>query len=183
MTQSMLVAPAAAEREALFTELYQQVFPAVARYVSRRGGSLDQAKDVFQDTVVVYYEKAANGHTNEIPHVPKYLMGIAKHLWAKRYSQEQQQKSLDPAQLQLETATLEPPTPSVQKVLRFLNTAGQKCMDLLKAFYYDRIPAEEMASSFGFSGPRSATVQKFKCLEKVREAVRTQALDYEDFCD
>jgi hypothetical protein len=39
----------------------------------------------------------------------------------------------------------------------------------------------QVAETFGFSGVRSATVQKYKCIEKVRETVKQKALTYEDF--
>ena len=38
-----------AQREELFISLYKKAFPLVARYVSKMGGSFDEAKDVFQD--------------------------------------------------------------------------------------------------------------------------------------
>jgi DNA-directed RNA polymerase specialized sigma24 family protein len=44
-------------REALFMKLYQEAFPLVARHVSKMGGSFDEAKDIFQNALVVYYEK------------------------------------------------------------------------------------------------------------------------------
>jgi predicted DNA-binding protein YlxM (UPF0122 family) len=46
-------------------------------------------------------------------------------------------------------------------------------MELLKAFYYDHCSMQEVADRFGFNGRRSATVQKYKCLEKVREEIKT----------
>jgi hypothetical protein len=54
---------------------------------------------------------------------------------------------------------------------------------LLKSFYYDKMPMSDIGRSFGFSGERSATVQKFKCLEKVRDTVKSKALQYEDFVE
>ena len=56
-------------------------------------------------------------------------------------------------------------------------------MKLLKGFYYDQLPLTDIATAFGFSGVRSATVQKYKCLEKVRETIKQKALQYEDFME
>ncbi|WP_282636750.1 hypothetical protein [Sphingobacterium thalpophilum] len=56
-------------------------------------------------------------------------------------------------------------------------------MSLLKSFYYDQMSLQEIADDFGFSGIRSATVQKYKCLEKIRETVKEKALLYEDFLE
>jgi hypothetical protein len=43
------------------------------------------------------------------------------------------------------------------------------------------LPLNEIADAYGYSGVRSATVQKFKCLEKVRETIKQKALTYDDF--
>ena len=61
-----------------------------------------------------------------------------------------------------------------QSVLASLERTGKKCLRLLKAFYYDHLSMDDIAARFGFNGRRSATVQKYKCLEKVRENLKTR---------
>ncbi len=168
-----------AEREKLFISLYKSAFPAVAKYVSKMGGSFDEAKDVFQDALVIYYEKIASGTISFKTNEKAYLMGIAKHLWFRKYNTDSKQVPLDGFDVEVE----EDAQPSDRKILTFLQTAGKKCMDLLKSFYYDQLPLSDAAALFGFSGVRSATVQKYKCLEKVRETIKEKSLTYEDFLD
>ncbi|WP_255485121.1 RNA polymerase sigma factor [Mucilaginibacter sp. X5P1] len=164
-----------AKREELFIRLYKKAFPAVAGYISRRGGSFDEAKDVFQDALVIYYEKTINAVTNETA----YLIGIAKHLWLKRYQDNDQNIPLENIDVSVDMDE----SPSSKRIMHFLEKAGSKCMDLLKGFYYDQLPLTDLATAFGFSGVRSATVQKYKCLEKVRETIKQKALQYEDFME
>jgi len=169
----------ATRREELFIELYKGAFPAVAKYISRRGGSFDEAKDVFHDALVVYYEKisaASSVPVNEIG----YVVGTAKNLWLKRYRENVYNTSLDKVE---PTAVDDENTPSTMRLLRFLETAGKKCMDLLTGFYYNKLPLTAIATQFGYSGVRSATVQKYKCLEKVRETIKEKALTYDDFME
>lgn len=167
------------ERERLFIDLYKSTFPNVAKYVSKMGGSFDEAKDIFQDALVIYYEKAASGSLSIITNEKAYLMGIAKHLWLKKHHADSKEVSIDEFDVESESEA----QPSDNKILSFLQTAGKKCMDLLRSFYYDEVPLTEAAELFGFSGVRSATVQKYKCLEKVRETVKEKSLTYEDFLD
>ncbi len=165
-------------RQALFMELYQKGFPAVARYISSMGGSFDEAKDVFQDALIAYYEKVVLSSLvldNDIA----YLFGTARNIWLKRYHQGRQKLPLDQMDVVLPDESL----PCNKRLFRFLETAGRKCMSLLKSFYYDQMSLQEIADDFGFSGIRSATVQKYKCLEKIRETVKEKALLYEDFLE
>src|ERR1700743_1178033 len=86
---------ATAGREAFFTRLYLSAFPPVAKYVSRRGGSFDEAKDIFHDAMIILYEKAAAGKVDAGVNETAYLVGIAKHLWLKKYNTGVQYTGLD----------------------------------------------------------------------------------------
>jgi DNA-directed RNA polymerase specialized sigma24 family protein len=122
--------------------------------------------------------------TGETPHNEKaYLMGIAKHLWLRGYEANSRYIPLDEVSNMADLMNPDEQQPLTNKILRYLESTGQKCMDLLKNFYYDKLSMAEIAQSFGFSGERSATVQKFKCLEKVRETVKSKSLTYDDFVE
>jgi len=172
-----------AEREQLFMTLYKKAFPAVAKYVNKMGGSFDEAKDVFQDALVIYYEKlVANSillQTNE----QAYLLGIAKHLWARKFREDMHCTPLDTNLEDEGFVEQDDMQPSAGKLMHYLETAGQKCMEILKAFYYDNLSVNQIAGLFGYSGVRSATVQKYKCMEKVRETIKEKSLAYEDFVE
>ncbi|RYD56122.1 MAG: sigma-70 family RNA polymerase sigma factor [Sphingobacteriales bacterium] len=169
-----------AGREAMFVRLYKEAFPLLAKYVSRSGGSFDEAKDAFQDALVIFYEKGQAG-TLDIKLTDKsYLLGIAKHLYIKRYGQQEKMQPIEAADM---ISDMQQPAPSVRNLLSFLETTGKKCMDLLQAFYYEKKPMIEIADAFGFSGTRSATVQKHKCIQKVRENIRQKSKTYDDFLD
>ncbi|KIO78901.1 RNA polymerase subunit sigma-70 [Pedobacter lusitanus] len=174
-------------QEALLMSLYQDAFPLVANHISKMGGSFDEAKDVFQDALIIYYEKVRHTGITLRYSEKAYLFGIAKYLWNKRYNLTSREISLDQLcnrsdeDLGLVDSVYEEVSSS--RLLHLLQTAGQKCMELLSAFYYEKLNMETLADRFGFSGPRSATVQKFKCLEKIKETVKEKSLKYEDIME
>jgi len=171
----------AAEREKLFMALYKKAFPAVAKYVSKMGGSFDEAKDIFQDALVIYYEKMVSASIELQTNEQAYLLGIAKHLWAKKFRENVLHTSLEThAGDMMDEEDMQP---SPARLLHYLETAGQKCMEILKAFYYDNLSVNKITELFGYSGVRSATVQKYKCMEKVRETIKEKSLTYADFIE
>ena len=171
------------QREELFIGLYKKAFPTVASYVSKMGGSFDDAKDIFQDALVIYYEKMVSATIEINVNENAYLLGIAKHLWAAKFREEMHCIPLDAAGSAYDFIDDNEPQPSTGKLITYLETAGQKCMEILRAFYYDKLPADKIAGLFGYSGIRSATVQKYKCMEKVRETIKEKSLAYEDFIE
>jgi DNA-directed RNA polymerase specialized sigma24 family protein len=167
----------AAVRKQLITELYKKTFPAVARFVSNKGGNMQDARDVFHDALIVFYEKLQQ---QEIPGASHeaYLLGIARNLWFRKFNSEVSKAELD------ETAGFaadDLPGKEQNSILNFLERTGKRCMEMLKSFYYDKQDMEQIRERFGYGSVRSATVQKFKCLEKIREEVKERKLFYEDF--
>jgi DNA-directed RNA polymerase specialized sigma24 family protein len=169
-------------REEIFTALYQKAFPVVARYVAKMGGSFDEAKDVFQDAIIIYYEKILSNNLSLQSSEKAYLLGIAKHLWLKTYREGEGILPLDNTNAGM-LAEESADSYATGKLMYYLETAGQKCMDMLRAFYYDKLPVVQITQLFGYSGVRSATVQKYKCLEKVRDTIKQKELHYEDFVE
>lgn len=169
----------AGNREQVFRQLYRTCFPAVARKLKQLGANQEDTEDIFQDSLIVLYEKSRQGKLPEIDHPSAYLQEVARRLWLKKTGQADRNKQ------SLEDAKYEIPADFYQKddtenrVLRYLERAGQKCMELLQAFYYHEWSLGEIARNFGYSSVRSATVQKYKCLEKVRAKVQEKELEYE----
>lgn len=175
------------DREAKFLSLYLESFPAIARYISKMGGSFEEAKDVFQDALVIYFEKTQFNKPVLRQGEKAYLFGIARYLWNKHYKENSKTIPFDRPGNEFDEETDLADSPykevSAPRLLNLLSKAGEKCMQLLSAFYYENLDMETLAKRFGFSGARSATAQKFKCLEKVKETVKEKALQYEDIIE
>lgn len=166
-------------REETIIEWYQEVFPNATRYIQHNGGNLEEAREVFQDALVLYYEKSLDDQFQPEVGDKAYLMGIVKHQWLKHRRSRPNFEGLE----HVEAIEEYPPAPRAQKLLNYLKQAGLKCMDLLQSFYYEQLTMKELAIRFGYSGERSATVQKYKCLEKVRDEIKQKSQRYEDFLD
>jgi DNA-directed RNA polymerase specialized sigma24 family protein len=160
-------------------QLYEDAFPFVARFVATRSGSFEDAKDIFHDSLVIFYEKSVAqqlpaGIANE-----KYIVGIAKHLWLRKFHEDHRKAGLD----EMEEGISVPEEyfdQSDNRLLSVLQLTGRKCLALLRAFYYDNMAIREVTNTFGFSNEHSASVQKYKCIEKMRATVQQKSLKYED---
>lgn len=166
-------------RTTIIIEWYETVFPAAAAYIRKRGGDFEEAKEIFQEAIVLYYEKISGGDFILEGNDQSYLMGMVKKLWLKRRERSHRYESLEHVDLTEEKEK----RPMVKKLLHHLERAGERCMNLLQAFYYEKLSMQQISERFGYASERSATVQKFKCLEKVRDDVKQKSLSYEDFLD
>lgn len=163
-----------ADRTQALTQLYRRAFPAVQRLVRRQGGSPEDAQDVFQDALVVLYEQAVAGTLVLTASASTYLVGVSRHLWQhelrRRARLPHEPLPDDPGPLLADTPVTEEPASFA--VLDYVQQLGDKCRAVLLAFYYFQQPLTQIAATHGYRSVRSATVQKFKCLERLREKVR-----------
>ncbi|TGE21353.1 sigma-70 family RNA polymerase sigma factor [Hymenobacter aquaticus] len=165
------------DREPTLTRLYQRAFPLVRRYVQQHGGAAPDAKDVFQDALVIFYEKATTPDFVLSSSVSTYLLGISRNLWRRELSRRGRLPLTEftdehAAHLAEPEAPAEPPT---LPVLDYVEQLGERCKSILLAFYYFQQPLEQIADAHHYQSVRSATVQKFKCLERLRKSVRAVA--------
>ena len=166
-------------RSEIIAAWYIDTFPLFAAFVQRKGGDLEEAKEIFQEAIVIYYEKLTA--TNFCPEKTDkaYLLGTAKNRWFKYSAKRNLYEGLS----KIDIAEEKEQGPITQKLLHYLKLTGEKCMDMLQAFYYEKLDMAQLAKRFGYKSERSATVQKYKCLEKVRDEVKRKSLSYEDFID
>jgi DNA-directed RNA polymerase specialized sigma24 family protein len=169
------------EREKLWIAFYKTAFPMVAKFISNRGGNFEQAKDIFQDAMVIWYEKQAGNDHVDVRSQKGYLFGIVRNLWYRSFEAGLEMLPLSGQPYEDFADDAPYAEISTSKVIELLETTGKKCLDLLKAFYYDKLSMQSLSAGFGFKSVRSATVQKYKCLEKVRDRVKEKLICYEDF--
>jgi RNA polymerase sigma factor (sigma-70 family) len=168
-------------RERLFEELYEKTFPAFARFASTMNASFEDARDVFHDALVVYYEKTMDD-TFSVRTTPEaYVLGIARHLWLRKFRANRREISLQDAGESFVVPSDFYPDKKELRLLNFLERAGKRCLDLLRKFYFEQSSLKDVATSLGYGTEHSAAVQKFKCIGKLRDAVKAKAIEYEDF--
>lgn len=164
----------------VFYELYVYEFPKVVKLITRNSGSLEMAQDVFQDAIVILMEKVYAKKLNLKCSIKTYLYSICKILWFDQLRQHNKERQLlrfydeyDCAdEISIPTYT----TPDVfENVASAINSLGDPCRKLLECFYYKNMSWKEIASSLGYVNAASARNQKYKCLERIKNKVSTEA--------
>lgn len=153
--------------------LYRTTLPRVAAMVYRMGGNLELAKDVFQDAMIIYLEKQQAQKLPPGVTAAAYISGIARILCIRQLKRPGAARGLDEV---AENMGVPPdyyaPPPVARPLLDHVKAAGKRCLQLLQAFYYDQRSLPDIAANFNFKTVHSASVQKYKCLEKVREQIK-----------
>jgi RNA polymerase sigma factor (sigma-70 family) len=154
--------------------IYTRHFGMVQSLIINNNGSTDDARDIFQEAMIVLYEKAKSPDFELNCLLKTYLYSVCRRLWLKRLSQTQRyipdmngadelvavEDELDEHEnKQREFHTME----------KALLSLGEPCRSLLEAFYIHRRNMTEIASGFGYTNPENAKNQKYKCLVRLRK--------------
>lgn len=155
--------------------MYVTLFPAIRRLVQDYGGSEDDAKDVFQDAVIVVYEKARRPDFQLTSKFSTFFYGVCRNLWMSR----RQKKSA--AELTIpDTAKYIPDDSSEPDLLhvergnlfyKALRQLGADCQKILELFFQKR-SMDEIAQAMGFAGEGYARVRKSQCKDRLVDLVK-----------
>src|SRR5690606_27488155 len=84
----LLNALAAGDRDAA-ERVYMQHHKMVMGWIVQRGGEIADAEDVFQEAMVVLFEKAQSASFRLSCKIGTYLCAVSKHVWYKKLKQNQ----------------------------------------------------------------------------------------------
>lgn len=149
---------------------YQDNFGKILHLVLKNSGSDDDARDVYQDGMMEVVLQIRGGRLDQLSsRLSTYLYSVCYYKWIDRLRQKGKTMQTD-FDDDLETAVIEeedsaPYLPALEKVLMQI---GEKCLQLLKAFYYEKLTMTQIASKLGFADDNSAKSQKNKCMDKAR---------------
>ena len=160
------------DREKTLAQIYAHSYPLVLHYVKQHNGTPEDAQDLLQEAIIVFYEKTVGGKLTLTASVSTYLMGICKNQWHQELEKRRRkQKQLPTDLMPLREETPAEPDNQSQNLLEFVAQLGKKCQDILVAFYYFGHNMPRIAQQHQYRNVHTATVQKFKCLERLRKSL------------
>ncbi len=68
----------------IIKEFYKTHLPRITQYILKNSGGLDDAKDVFQDAMVILFEKIKDNSLKINCAIGTYVYGICKYLWLNK---------------------------------------------------------------------------------------------------
>ena len=154
--------------------IYRDNYPMVQAFILNNSGNSDEARDIFQEAMIVIYEKAVSG-TFELNCLLKtYIYSVCRRLWLKRLQQLQRYGSL--IENVEETVTVEEDMELHEKhnadfiiMENAMSKIGEPCKSLLDAYYIQKKNMQEIAADFGYTNADNAKTQKYKCLVRLKK--------------
>ena len=165
-----------------FETLYRHCYPSIERFVLQNNGDRHQAKDLFQETLLIVLSALHDPAFQLTSSLKTYTFAISKNLWLKQLRTSARWTNLDDtAELNNVAASVETETPptAYETVKAILAKLTAHCQALLSAIFFLRKEMTDIVQDEGYASVHSAQNQKYKCLQQARK-VGKKTIDESD---
>ncbi|MEY4702786.1 MAG: hypothetical protein RIR96_683 [Bacteroidota bacterium] len=137
-------------------------------------GSAEDASDVFQEGMIILYEKSLDPDFELKSLIKTYLYAVCKRIWLKKWQRDKKTEEWvdDNSQLADNEEEWERMMQRQEELTRMesaLKSLGEPCKSLIEAYYFKKMPMMEIASAFKYTNADNAKTQKYKCLMRLKK--------------
>ncbi|WP_113662336.1 RNA polymerase sigma factor [Pedobacter nanyangensis] len=155
-------------------KLYLAYFPMVLQFVLNNSGDEDDAKDVYQEAIIVLYNKVRSGNFELSSKLKTYIYSVGRRIWLKKLTQ-QSKKANNIADFEDVLAVDDELEMHEEKDMQFdkmkvaLDNLGEPCKTIIQDFYIHNHSMQEICEKFGYTNTDNAKTQKYKCLQRLKK--------------
>lgn len=154
--------------------IYRLNFQTIQHLILNNKGNPEDAADVFQEAMIVLYEKSIHPEFVLNCQIKTYLYSVCRRIWLKKL-EKQKRISIQTDEFDQVISIEEDIKEHEQANIRFktmenaLAKIGEPCKGLLEAFYINKKQMQEIAVLFNYTNADNAKTQKYKCLNRLKK--------------
>lgn len=159
--------------------LYRKHYKMMLKMVVKNSGSEEEARDVFQDALIVFWEKVMADKLVLTSKISTFLYSICLNLWRK----ELDRKARISGEIIDRAETWDPDRKERISIMnQCIESLNEGCRQILMYYYFDRFSMAEIAEKMGFANADTAKTKKYKCKQELDVRVKTlyKASDFMD---
>lgn len=161
------------EKQAI-ESIYKDNYSTIQAFVMNNTGTADDARDIFQEAMIVLFEKATSGSFELNCQLKTYLYSVCRRLWLKKLHQAQRFSTRvegleETVPVEEEIEAHEKLNADFEMMEQAMSKIGEPCKSLLDAYYIHKKHMQDIAADFGYTNADNAKTQKYKCLMRLKK--------------
>ena len=171
--KDLLKGLAVGDKKAVET-IYKDNYNMVQSLVINNNGTAQEAKDIFQEAMIVLLEKARSGTFELNCQIKTYVYSVCRRIWLKKL--QQYNRYSNEVESMVATVPVEDDIEEYEKrdqefvmMEKAIGSLGEPCKSLIEAFYIQKRNMQDIASQFGYTNADNAKNQKYKCLMRLKK--------------
>lgn len=167
--------------------IYKIYYPTVHHLIITNSGTPDDAKDVFQECIIIIFRKVKEQeHFLLNSSFKTFMYSIARHVWLKhlrnqKYEGQKIQDQQSFIELKDEPFKVSNEDLKMSLYQKYFKLLPEDCQNILKLTARD-IPQKEIAQALNFKSENYVKKRKHNCKEKLIEMIK-QDPQYPDLWD
>jgi len=159
-------------------QLYQDHAELTRSFIMGKGGTEQDADDIFQETVVSFIDSVRKGKFRQDSGIRTFLVSISKHLWyneiRRRQRAENREKvfEMDRGEVEMDVSSVIHNRELQKQLQTRLAELGESCRKILMLFYYENLSMKEMVSHLNYENEQVVRNKKYKCLQQLTYKIK-----------
>lgn len=161
--------------DSVLSVLYKLYFGSINHFIITNSGSEDDAKDIFQEAIIVFYQNIKDQNFELNCKIKTYLYSVSRLMWLKRIKKASAIVgnitdfegfiAIDES----EASIIEEREIQFGKMSQALSELGEPCKTLIEDFYVKQLSMSQISEKFGYTNADNAKTQKYKCLMRLKK--------------
>ena len=151
--------------------LYRKYYRMMIKLVLSNNGTEDEAKDIYQDALVVFWQKVTSGNLILTSKISTYIYSICLNLWRKELDRKSKL-------INEEKDGIEIIDNDKKERIKIINECVQQmdesCKKILTFYYFDGLSMNDIADKLGYANTDTAKTKKYKCKKKLDQYIKSK---------
>lgn len=156
-----------------FGMLYKDYFNVVSRFITNNKGTIEDAEDTFQDTMIVLVNKLRQDNFILTASLKTYILAIAKYIWLKKIRTNTKKINFNDFHNSILyeeiNISIEQEQTSWDKFQHYFHKITEHCKGLIHDMFFKEKSIQQIQQQYGYTSIHNAQNQKHKCVEQIRK--------------
>jgi RNA polymerase sigma factor (sigma-70 family) len=168
--------------EQAILQLYQDHSEITRSFIMGKGGTEQDADDIFQETIVSFIDSVQKGKFRQESGIRTFLISISKNIWYNEIRKRQRADNREKI-FEMDRDQEEGPVTEIindremkQQLNKMLQELGESCRKILELFYYENLSMKEIVSQMHYENEQVVRNKKYKCLQQLTEKMKQNPL-------
>lgn len=159
--------------------LYRKHYKMMTGMVIKNSGSEQEAKDIFQDALINFWQRVTSGNFVLSSKISTYLYSVCLNLWRKELERKKRLSNEEKDGIEEYDGEQQE---RIAIIHDCIDQLGETCKKILTYYYFDDLSLQQITDKLGFANSDTTKTRKYKCKKRLDHLIKSK-YSASDFLD
>ncbi|MBX9852219.1 MAG: sigma-70 family RNA polymerase sigma factor [Cytophagaceae bacterium] len=150
--------------------LYKKNYRMMVKMIMKNNGSEEEAKDVYQEALIVVWQKVLSEDFTLTSKLSTFLYSICQNLWRKELERKSRLSNEESDESEIFDIDKKE---RIEIINQCISDLGETCRKILTYYYFDKLSMNDIAEKLGFANADTAKTKKYKCKKELDKKIKS----------